>query len=390
MLPVAAHQVTEALLRQACDDAWPESSTLDFKAILPGSGGDELDEFRKDVCAFANSDGGDIVFGISDAGGRAGSIVPIVAVQFDAVRRRLRQALDARVEPRIHAVQIHECPISSGGFAVIVRIPASFHGPHRCGPPGTQRFVLRNDTGTSDMSYDQLRSAFDRGATLIEKARDFCARRVEDINHGRTPLTIEQNPTAIVHVVPLGGLSGRAGVDVAALRANNQSLRLKPDDHWQARVNFEGLLLYPYDEPQRPPISYLQVFRNGAIEAVEVVSYEPQRGPVAVVGKFAAELLQNGITAFNRTAQQLNLSGAAIVSMALIRATGTVLATGEHAYTRTPMAKDVFEFPEGWIEDVSASLDVHGLARPIMDVLYQTYGVPRFDLFDQKGPSTFQ
>jgi predicted HTH transcriptional regulator len=88
MLPTPPKELTEAVLREACADGWPETQTLDFKWGLPGTTDEDRAEFAKDICAFANADGGDRVYGISDRNARANEIVPIQNLAPDTVRRR--------------------------------------------------------------------------------------------------------------------------------------------------------------------------------------------------------------------------------------------------------------------------------------------------------------
>src|SRR6266852_7628233 len=103
MLPKPPKDVTEEMLLEACQEAWPETRTLDFKWGLPGRTEEERAEFLKDVCAFANADGGDLVYGVGELNARANGLVPILGQNPDEVRRRLVQTLDG-IEPRISGI----------------------------------------------------------------------------------------------------------------------------------------------------------------------------------------------------------------------------------------------------------------------------------------------
>jgi predicted HTH transcriptional regulator len=185
-------------LRQLCDDKCPESASLDFKRELPRSSKKEEEdkdkqELLKDVCAFANTDGGDLVYGISDKDGAAEKVMPIVDEAADAAERRLRQVLDAGIEPRIQGIRFQRVEIDTS-YVLIVRVPASFDGPHCARRDNLRRFVMRNGTLTSDMTYDQLRAAFDRTATLAEQARRFIDERLRLIKVRETPKLLVEGP----------------------------------------------------------------------------------------------------------------------------------------------------------------------------------------------------
>jgi predicted HTH transcriptional regulator len=93
MLADRLEQIDENLLNQVCLEQWDESSTLEFKAMLPQSAPDDKpkQEFLKDVAALANAGGGDIVYGISEVNGKANALLRIqeAANPVDATRRRL-------------------------------------------------------------------------------------------------------------------------------------------------------------------------------------------------------------------------------------------------------------------------------------------------------------
>src|SRR4051794_20391582 len=131
MLPWPIESISSKTLAQVCEERWPESQTLDFKERLP-TAGDQKDrqEYLKDVCAFANGSGGDLVYGVAADGIGARALVPISQENADSAERRLRQLLDSGVEPPVTDVQMRAVPVD-GGFVLIVRAPASFSGPHR-------------------------------------------------------------------------------------------------------------------------------------------------------------------------------------------------------------------------------------------------------------------
>src|SRR5689334_22712644 len=89
---------TAADIASIITDRWQEGAGLEFKERLPGNSEGERKEFLADVSAFANSAGGVIVYGITDAKdtlgkptGMAGSIAGINVPNIEAETRRLEQ-----------------------------------------------------------------------------------------------------------------------------------------------------------------------------------------------------------------------------------------------------------------------------------------------------------
>ncbi len=386
MLPFPLHQITESFLSQICTDQWPETQTLEFKSILPLNAEENREEFRKDVCALANADGGDLVFGISEIGGRANAIHAITGSEVDATKRRLRQILESKVEPRIHGIQIHTCPVSSGGFVLVLRVPSSFVGPHRFGPITEHRFAIRNDTATTDMTYDQLRSAFGQGATLLEKAAQFRMRRVDQIAGGKSPKRLAQGSTMVAHLIPLNGLAGRTDVDIEGLIFDHATLRIDSNDVWKRTANLDGLLMYSDDDPIGVD-AYAQLFRNGGFEMVKNVHHDPGLGnsPPSLIGAMVAVWLRQLLPAYNTAAPKLSAQGPCVVAVSIVNALGTTITVRALTATRTPLTESRLDLPEVMIEDISSALDLDKITKPIMDVLYQSYGQARCPNFDKDG-----
>src|SRR5450631_2815298 len=132
MITTPWDDIDAATLQALCDAGESESSTLDFKRIAPKTQRDDPDnEFAKDVCAFANVNGGDLVYGVATAQDVADHLTPLSGESVDACKRRLIQVLANHVEPRIANIRLKEVPIEAGGYALVVRVPRSFDGPHR-------------------------------------------------------------------------------------------------------------------------------------------------------------------------------------------------------------------------------------------------------------------
>lgn len=384
MLHLPLAEITEAYLQQICSEQWPESQTLEFKATLPGNDEAARDEFRKDVSAMANADGGDLVFGISTKDDKAQTVLGH-AESADAVKRRLQQILESRVEPRINGIQYFNCPLSDAKHVLVLRIPSSFHGPHRIGPSTAHRFVYRDNSKITDMSYDHLRSAFGQAAAFTEKVESFHTQRLQRITAQRTPKRFTGGPAAVVHVVPINGIAGKIALDVPTLKNEHELFRIDRDYVWHREPNLDGLVLYPYAD-QAGVDWYSQVFRNGAFESVRAVGYSLEDEVLAAVGTWTGNLLRNCITAFSSAACRLGISGRATVLVSVVQVRGTVLCTNyRNGRTRIPQEEDSLHLPAGWIDDISAPIDLDTLTRPILDVLYQAYGATGCSLFTTDG-----
>ena len=375
MLIDTLQKLDEKALTQLCVDRCPESITLDFKRDIVGTSDKDKHEFLKDASAMANAQGGDLVYGIDETSGTASGVVPIVELP-DAIERRLRQVLESGVEPRLIGVRFHVVPVT-GGHVLVVRIPASFDGPHRYLFNQHSRFVMRVGTHTTELDYDQLRGAFDRTASLADRARRFHNDRIAAIIAGKTWRPMLAGPTCVAQLVPIASMGGRNSIDVKALQANLGSFMFADWGGASCTLNLDGLVVHPGARTDGQ-LAYTQVFRSGAFEAVRHGA-GLAHGKKLIHSTSITTFYRDAYIKFLAAAKQFNLSGPAILTAAMLNvegyefAVGTVFNTLNQAYAdRTHLV-----LPESWLDSVDNVSDIDSQVRPMLDVLWQAFGVER-------------
>lgn len=387
MLPDDLRTVDERALLELCAQAWPESQVLDFKRDLPGRDNKARVEFLKDVCALSNADGGDLVYGVAEKSGSASSLAPITGEPADAACRRLAQILEAGIEPRATGVQFHAAPLSTG-YALVIRVPSSFNGPHRYLSDGYSRFVVRVGTHTVELSYEQLRSAFDRTSSLIDRARQFRDGRIGRIISGTAWRPIAPGPLCAVHLIPIASMAGKIAVDVTMLNRSFVPF-IFPDWGGASRsLNLDGLVVHHGGVPQpgEPVRAFTQIFRSGAFEAVRTAGFtiEDRRGiPSGPVAAF----IRDAFKIFLEASVRYGASGPAVLSTALLRIGEHPFANADEYSISAEITSDRPDLilPEIWIERVEAPGDLDTLARQALDVLWQAFGIEHCGLFDAEG-----
>lgn len=389
MLIANLNQLDQALLQKLCDDGCPESDTLDFKRELPGTADKDRVELQKDVCGLANSNGGDLIYGIGEAkGGNAESLFPIVSESADAALRRISQVLDA-IEPRIHNIRIQ--PVMVGdGFVLVVRVPASFDGPHSFRVNTARRFTMRNSTTTTDMSFDQIRAAFDRTASLAEKAQRFIEHRVQLIACQRGARKLVERPLWTVHLIPISGLAGKQSVNIQTLYERDYLECMRPDMvNLTRRLTLDGLTISPAGPGGVAQHAYSHVFRTGAIESVYVAGHvgpmahsEVERGMVS--GIAMTEFFMDTVDRLVNAANRWGLSGPAIIQIGLLNVgTYALITRSTDHYSKGVGDRQNFIVPETWVESLE-TIDVVRLVAPMLDTLWQAFGEVRCPHFDEE------
>ena len=123
MLPLTLPQLTEEFFVQVCKERWSETQTLEFKAVLSKGDEDARQEFRKDVCALANADGGDLVFGIGDVNGCANAVLAVAGIAANHEVLRINPDHSRKRHANLDGVVMYPCDDPNGvdSYAQIFR-----------------------------------------------------------------------------------------------------------------------------------------------------------------------------------------------------------------------------------------------------------------------------
>ena len=108
----------------------PESIHLDYKAS-PALDPKKRDEIAKDVSAFANSDGGLLIYGVEEDKDSHFPLKIDSGVNPKWNREWLEQVLTSNINPRVEGIEIKAFPLSTGNSIVCINVPKSFRGPHQ-------------------------------------------------------------------------------------------------------------------------------------------------------------------------------------------------------------------------------------------------------------------
>jgi hypothetical protein len=122
---------TEAELRQMITNQIEENLHLDYKGAgsLAATDGKKK-EIAKDISAFANSDGGIVIYGMLEYGDIAQRHLPEKLDPIDRTvisKEWLEQVINSNVQPKISGLTIHPIPLASAANHVVyvVNIPKS-------------------------------------------------------------------------------------------------------------------------------------------------------------------------------------------------------------------------------------------------------------------------
>ena len=143
-------------LQTLVTDAVPESLTLEYKSSAAlGKQNTQKNELIKDVSSFANSAGGQIIYGIVEKNHK-----PIeIDSGTDLSREWLEQVIDTNIQPRIEGLNITPILISENKFAYILNIPQAVgRAPHQA----EHKYYKRSNFQSVPMDDYEIRDIFRR------------------------------------------------------------------------------------------------------------------------------------------------------------------------------------------------------------------------------------
>lgn len=386
----AATAITAEELQSLIDSAVPEGQHLDYKQQLPAArDARAAEEFRLDVASFANADGGYLIHGVAEQERRPTALIGVPLLDIEAEIRRLHTLLQADLEPRVPGITIGAIPLSTGTHCIVVHIPRSWQRPHWV--RGHQlrewvRFVARHDADKLTLDYRQVQRLTLGTAAAVERVQQFRAERLGRIFTGDTPVALSPHPKVVLHLVPYDAFDSAGRLSASTLAADEYRDVLVPPgaQSWSRRVNFDGYLSFqqaPGGEWQAA--RYLQVFRDGCLEAADAIMLRPRdefgRG---IPERFLADQLIDAVGRYLPFLRSVGIAPPYSVMLSLLGVRGYVLRL--QSYILGPeqhsLERDEYLFQPVLAED--AAVDPALLLRPVFDALWNAVGVlqcPHYD-----------
>ncbi|MET0647808.1 MAG: hypothetical protein ABW208_14425 [Pyrinomonadaceae bacterium] len=279
-------------------------------------------------------------------------------------------------------------PLESSRAALVIRIPRSFAKPHMVVFKGSSRFFSRNSAGKYQLDVAELRAAFLISETFAERARNFRMERLGHIIAGETPVKLQDSPFAVLHLVPASAFDPGSRLDISPLLG--QSDRLRPmidyDSYSAPRYNFDGLFSHASTEGRAS--SYVQLFRNGTVEAVlaDVQNPDYENKKMLPSGWLEKHFIE-ALPIYVRAQRDVGVEPPVFLMFSLLGVSGYYMGIdGRHRlrrYDQSPIDRDALLVPEIVLEgfDQEASMTL----RPAFDAIWNAAGWPRSMSYDENG-----
>jgi hypothetical protein len=175
--------MTEASLRDFLSLAIKELYYLDYKVALSGkTEKEEKREFLKDVSAFANAAGGDMIIGVLQPKDGLSVNDQLVGIENgDEVAGSLERLAAASLDPRVSGLLVVPVDLTTGRSCIVVHVPPSMSRPHMVSQDGHRSFYIRHTESSVPMSTHEIRESVLSAASAEAKARNFSRDRLDEV-----------------------------------------------------------------------------------------------------------------------------------------------------------------------------------------------------------------
>ena len=391
MIGKLIEDITENDLLMLVESQVRESRYIEYKSQLPDNSEVQRTKFLSGLSAFANSFGGDMVFGIKEANGMADVICGIQTPDIDKEILRLEAMLRNNVEPRLSGVTFHPVKLSNGNYVIVVRVLKSWNAPHRLAT--NSKFYARNSAGKYPMDVMELRSEFLLADRISSKLKTHRSQRLDEIQNAERdalPIYLSPSPKIVLHLLPLESFSESSDLKSLPNDECNESLtpiRGRTGVRSQSRkINIDGLLTYSLVN-DAVCCSYVQLYRTGAIEAAAIVPEMALRNKTLHNIWFEKEIVES-VSAYLIVLEEMKIRPPITVGISLIGFKGFSLGLSDQQKLSNfeeeeVLDRDLLMVPEillnEYVENVPAVL------KPVFDMFWNAFGYSKSLNFDSEN-----
>lgn len=383
-------QIQISDLEQLKTDGVTEGRFLDFKLEPPGP---ESKGFVETAIAFANSQGGVVVYGVKEqriGNEKTGKIEEVCGFEnsaIDSLKARFENQIRDTVQPRIE-YRMKELPLANGKYVLLVRINQGWQGPYSYRHQRGLFFYRRAESQNVLMDLSEVKTNFLSSDSLRDKVKSFHAGRIQDIITQQMPFNMEGEKIFTAHIIALDSFREGTVFSQESIKQFVESVGPLSSSGYSHRPNIDGVFQYwsTGQMDHSKPMSYVQYFRNGVIEYGDSMILSSVSGENKMHIKAFGTKFHPAVRRAIHYQKTLGLNGPFFIGVSLWNVKGTKLMQGndewqsddDRRFDRHHVHLPLFE-----IEDTNAA--EHLLARPILEMICNAAGWDKCFRYDNNS-----
>ena len=271
----ALEEITLEDLQKLIDDKILENRYLDYKRDF-GDYTNKIIDLLKDITAFLNSDGGDLVFGIDEKDGYPDLIRGVQLKDVDRFKNSIEQQIALCIQPKTTNYTFKVVPVKDDKVILILRIHKNFNTPFMIKKGDYTTFYYRGESGNLQMDHFQIKSHFQNSVYDRDAIKNFIYSRYQYINSEEFLFSKLNAPKIIIHSIPTDRFyRSNIQIDLKKIsrEAESNFRNYIPNNEYGIIYNIDGS--FQSCKCERDTNNTLQIFRDGTIEYIneQIVSY---------------------------------------------------------------------------------------------------------------------
>lgn len=369
-----------------------ENKNLDYKRELHITNDSDKKEFLADISSFANSTGGDIIFGIEED-----SIekipINIVGIPYDnddSLIRKLEDFIRQSIQPIILNIEYKVIGLKQNTCILIIRIPQSLIGPHRVEYKGHNKFFTRNNKGKYQMDVNELRIAFNSGLDLEKRIEDYKFNRYYEILSNKYNKLISNMPIFTIHYIPLSSLNGNLHLSINQIKEELENTKSTALGYgYSKRITIDGVAI-EYKENEKSSFAIYK--NNGIIEKATTNFFKKgyivqSISPPPIIDFINGyQILEKVITDYNEVKQyytNLGINTPIIISCSLLNSQDFTIPTRDWYNILGKIDREILCINNLYIEDFNITTEE--ILKPIFDSIWNACGYSKCIAYDKNG-----
>ncbi len=242
-----------------------ESRTIEYKMELNSGSDSEKKELLADIASFANSGGGDILYGVKEIGGYPAEIMGIDIDDEDSFLLRMESIIRDGILPRLSTVRTKIMSIDGSRKLLVVRIRPSPSGPHQVVFKGSSKFWARSTNGKYEMDVNEIRDAFLYSDRVSRYVRQIHEEFILKCRGNKVSFLVENCPQAVISIIPSSFINSMGGLETSMANAVPPVRTLG----YSSLQTIEGSILYSSSNHQEGAVSSFTIsYRKGGVSAM--------------------------------------------------------------------------------------------------------------------------
>ncbi len=369
-----------------------ENKNLDYKRELHIDTDSDKKEFLADISSFANSNGGDIIFGIEedDIEKIPTKIVGIPYENDDILIRKLEDFIRQSIQPTILNIEYKVIELADNKCILIIRIPQSLIAPHRVEYKGHNKFFTRNNKGKYQMDVNELRLSFNSGLNLEKRIEDFKMNRYYEILSNKYNKLINDLPIFVMHYIPLSALNDISHLSINDIKqAMTKTSSMALGYGYSKRITLDGVAI-DYKENERSSFAIYK--NNGIIEKATTNFFKKEYVVTSIHPNPVIDMI-NGYQILNKTISDFNevkdyytsvgINTPLIIACSILNAQGFTIPTRDFYDIFGKIDRDILLIDNLYVENFNDETEI--ILKPIFDSIYNACGYEKCPAYDDEN-----